>query len=560
MSPMTRNVDDPDPRREASATPPQRFGRLSLAAAVLAGCFAGIAGIVGIAEAGVARAATTTTIDVTTTVDDGPAAKPALCPGSTCSLRDAILYANANPGTTISVPSGVFMLNGTQLSITAGVTVVGAGAGASGTVIEQQAHSGSRVVSIQAGPADVTISGVEMTQGNYSASVSADGGGVYSAGYSGSTVTLSDDLIDHNSTTGLAGASAGASGGGAAGGGVAVGGFGNLALPGTTVTDNTVTAGAGASTGGFGGVATGGGIDFDSTGALSIGAGSSITGNTVAGGEGAPVPVGPPGIDGYSAGGGVAIIDPTVPTSATISDTTISGNSVNGPAGPNATLGQPNGEGGDAQGGGIYTQLDGTVSIIGSTISGNVATAGAEGSGGNPSFGSADASGAGLFVELASAVVEQTTIAGNLANGTAAGAEGRGGGVSIAGPTAIVDSTLADNTAESNGSSNSLGGAIYVTLPTTLAADTIDGNTSNTGSGIFAEQAVSLSSTVIAGASGSGCQLRKTPAAASPEACRTTAATSRTCSSILRLLACDRRHRRRAGRRSVRSRATAARR
>ena len=84
---------------------------------------------------------------VTTTVDDGPAAKPALCPGSTCSLRDAILYANANPGTTISVPSGVFMLNGTQLSITAGVTVVGAGAGASGTVIEQQAHSGSRVVS-----------------------------------------------------------------------------------------------------------------------------------------------------------------------------------------------------------------------------------------------------------------------------------------------------------------------------------------------------------------------------------------------------------------------------
>ena len=107
------------------------YRRIWLTATLVASAYAGAAGM-----AGAARAATT--IDVTTTADDGAAATASLCPGASCSLRDAIAYANANPGTPISVPAGVFELNGTQLSITAGVTIAGAGAGPSGTVIEQQ--------------------------------------------------------------------------------------------------------------------------------------------------------------------------------------------------------------------------------------------------------------------------------------------------------------------------------------------------------------------------------------------------------------------------------------
>ena len=141
--------------------------------------------------------------------------------------------------------------------------------------------------------------------------------------------------------------------------------------------------------------------------------------------------------------------------------------------------------------------------ITGSTVTGNTATAGAEGSGGTPSSGGI-ASGAGVFLETSSAAIRQTTIAGNLSNGTATGAEGRGAGVDISNTTAIVDSTVAGNAAESSASESSPGGAIFTIRPTTLAGDTIDGNSGSWGSGIFAEAAVTIGSTVIAGAGGGG--------------------------------------------------------
>ena len=97
----------------------------------------------GLAVAPVGRVQAASTVNVTTTVDAAPG--PCSTSGTgTCSLRDAVVFANNHPGTTINIQAGTYLLNHVgnfenaaltgDLDITASVTIHGAGQGA--TIID----------------------------------------------------------------------------------------------------------------------------------------------------------------------------------------------------------------------------------------------------------------------------------------------------------------------------------------------------------------------------------------------------------------------------------------
>jgi hypothetical protein len=191
------------------------------------------------------------------------------------------------------------------------------------------------------------------------------------------------------------------------------------------VTGNFVQGGSGSPNAG---AAQGGGIDFPS-GALagSMITNSTIDGNVVQGGAG-----GPSGKGGYAEGGGV-VWEGT--GALVVRDTTISGNSTT------AGAGQP---GGNAYGGGIFGDSD--VVVDGSTIAGDTATGARE-----------FADGGGLYELEATATVINSTVFGNLAQGStgANGGTGRAGGIGADGSTAGLQ--LASDTVDANRASTDAG-------------------------------------------------------------------------------------------------------
>src|SRR5579859_5644067 len=128
-----------------------------------------------------------------------------------CSLRGAIDFANANPGTTIIVPAGTYQLtipttleqgnvNG-DLDVNAtGTTIVGAGAAT--TIIQQTVVD--RVMDINfASAANFTfsISGVTITSGQ---DASGLGGGGFLTGGSANSYTVTNCIFDSNAVNGTA--------------------------------------------------------------------------------------------------------------------------------------------------------------------------------------------------------------------------------------------------------------------------------------------------------------------------------------------------------------------
>jgi len=184
----------------------------------------------------------TITVDRT---DDVFSASTCGAAANDCSLRGAVAYANANPGTTISIPAGTYLLtidgsaegfNGDDsigdLDITASNTsIVGAGAA---TTIIRQTTSNDRVIEVNpfldAGFI-TSISGVTITGGKET--TAACGGGIV-AGSIANDLTVTNSVISGNSATG-----AGTFGGG----GICFTG-GNLTLNGTTLSGNS-TSGSG---------------------------------------------------------------------------------------------------------------------------------------------------------------------------------------------------------------------------------------------------------------------------------------------------------------------------
>jgi Bacterial Ig-like domain (group 2) len=113
-----------------------------------------------------------------------------------CSLRDAVTYANAHAGTTISVPAGTYTLThgdtsdgGSGLVLSASMTILGAGAGS--TIIQANATANTatyRVMHINR--TNVTMQSVTIRNGAGSA-----GGGISSIS---STLTVMNSTLSGN--------------------------------------------------------------------------------------------------------------------------------------------------------------------------------------------------------------------------------------------------------------------------------------------------------------------------------------------------------------------------
>lgn len=139
---------------------------------------------------------------VTTTVFSDP--PPGACATSgtgNCSLREAIIYANAHPGTTIALGTGTYLLTigatgdddvtSGDINITALGTTTIAGAGPDRTIIDATgfpANGTDRVFAVGKG-ATVVLSGMTIRGGN-----AGSGGGINNGG----TLTVSNVILSGN--------------------------------------------------------------------------------------------------------------------------------------------------------------------------------------------------------------------------------------------------------------------------------------------------------------------------------------------------------------------------
>jgi CSLREA domain-containing protein len=314
---------------------------------------------------------------------------------SDCSLREAIIAANANPGAdTITLPAKPYTLTiggagednsaTGDLDIADDVTIDGAGAGQ--TIIKGGAGWDDRIFDIPAWGISVTLNDMTIANGN----VNGYGGGIYH-GNTG-TLTLNNSSVSGNSATG------------GSGGGISHGSGGTFKLNNSIVSGNTAAAGGGissanatvlltnstvsgnTSSNGGGGISSGGG-------SLAV-TGSTISGNTSTG----------------DFGGGIASGDGTL----TVIGSTISGNTAHLNAGGIANIGS-------------------TLTLANSTISGNTATGGA--GGGINNFGAI-----GPF-KVSTATLNNVTIANNSAPA--------GGGIANGGTFKLKNSLIAGNSAGS---------------------------------------------------------------------------------------------------------------
>ncbi len=290
----------------------------------------------------------------------------------------------------------------------------------------------------------------------------ADGGGVFFSGQG--TLTVKDSSISDNVAQGFNGASASPNAGNAIGGGVFVTGPGTVQIIDSTLSNNSALGGVGfspttaGSGGGTGGTGAGGGLLALGNGWSLTFEGDTISGNTAKGGAG--------------------------------------GNGVNGSNG-NGGNGGDGGNGGPADGGGLYVNGSGTLTILNdlaaplddpSTLINNTAEGGDGGTGG---VGGAATSvragnggnggdggrvfGGGLFIT--------GPVTGNIGNTTfyhnsALGGDGAAGG--RAGPTG----SSAGVTGTNGGGGNAFGGGLFFNSGTlTLVNNTVAKNRAYGGTG-----------------------------------------------------------------------------
>jgi CSLREA domain-containing protein len=335
-----------------------------------------LAGVLALVAPAGASAAT---FSVNTTADTVTANGCAPGNPNTCSLREAVIEANATAGAdTITLPAGTYQLTIApaagadphdsatgDLDITDALSIVGADSAT--TIVEAGPTAGSgidKVFSInpQGVPRagfDVSLSGMTIRFGkNNSASGTGDGfGGAldFNAGSDGAgNLTLSHDVITDNATTD------------GDGGGIAAfsaGGTGKVTISDSTVQNNV----ANTSTTGTAGV--GGGLDFGPFMTFSI-SHSQILNNQ------APQTTGARG-----SGGGIYAANPGFGSS--ITDSIVAGNQAAGDGGGLASFRGLSITGGaigfntaGGNGGGILlnTGVEDFTTLTASTISGNGAT------------------------------------------------------------------------------------------------------------------------------------------------------------------------------------------
>lgn len=346
-----------------------------------------------------------------------------------------IAFAPGLTGQTIILTTA----NGGELSINEGVTITGLGA----DLLAVSGGNTSRVFNITDG-IDVEITGLTITDGLTTNTLG--GGAIFNAG----TLTLVGDAIINSTARGGDGAGAEGGGGGGAGLGGGIFNCGDLTLLSSTLSGNQAIGGTGGSggvggTGGSGGGPDGGtGSTLDSgvpgsTGGYASGGGGSYTtlGSGTAGGAG--------GFGGGGGGGG----DPGSPSGG---DGGFGGGS--GGAGDGGSNGGGGGGGGGGFGGALFNADGATLTLINSTLSGNLA---AGGTGGNGAGGSSQAGyggsgyGGALFSNGDTVLITSATIAANSAIAGTGLEPGfaSAGGVFIYDGGAVVNSTIiARNTAD----------------------------------------------------------------------------------------------------------------
>ncbi|MHB8647402.1 MAG: choice-of-anchor Q domain-containing protein [Thermomicrobiales bacterium] len=274
---------------------------------------------------------------------------PGACASSgmgNCSLREAVIFANANPNTPMTImllagiylltigPSGIDSAQTGDLNLTSIVTIIGAGAGS--TIIDGSGMTPARDRILSVENTIATISGVTI-QGGQTAS-STGGGGIVTTN---STPRLTDVVVSNNAATNGKG--------------------GGIAASGTDFTFTNVTLNGNIASG------NGGGLFISNTTVQSVGGG--VTNNHATGAA--------------SAGGGIG----NDGSALTIANATVSGNSAtNGGGIANITGAQTaivtstvSGNRAITNGGGVLNSNGSTMYLQNSTISGNSAATGGSG-------------------------------------------------------------------------------------------------------------------------------------------------------------------------------------
>jgi CSLREA domain-containing protein len=334
-----------------------------------------------------------------------------------CSLRAAIMEANAEPGVdTIVVPAGTFTLTipgidedsaaTGDLDITDGVNIVGAGSNL--TIIQAGANASNgidKVFSINpngASPSfDTLLSNLTIQFGVNTSAISPFGGAFdWDAGTSGTgNITITSCNISNNSisssTFGFA------DGGGGLFSNIVGGTTGTVTISNSTIQNNTAQD-------------TGGGIWVGSTVPLSI-SNTHVLNNQAVG-------------SGAQQGGGILVFGPSGASQSAIHASTISGNKAG------------------AQGGGIYT-TEGLLIDQGTVISNNLSTG--------------DGGGLWSNVTNETTTVSKSTIASNSASGF-------GGGVEVDSNTignnfSMSFTRIAGNAAATGSGLNNAGGSVTAT-------------------------------------------------------------------------------------------------
>ncbi len=114
------------------------------------------------------------------------------------SLRQAVIDANANPGSTIIFSViGVITITGTSMTISATMTIVGPGA----PILNVQRTAGTDRIFIISASSVVNISGLTISRGNVTGN-----GGAISTNTNGITLNISDCIFENNTATNLGGA------------------------------------------------------------------------------------------------------------------------------------------------------------------------------------------------------------------------------------------------------------------------------------------------------------------------------------------------------------------
>jgi len=351
----------------------------------------------------------------------------------TGSLRRAI--EDVDPGGTITIPASVGEIAlDTELVIDKSLTIEGAGLAQ--TAIDAQHHSRAMLLF---GTPDVTVSGVQILDGE----IAVEGGAEVRRGgailVNGGKLILDHDLLVSN----VVDTSVGGHSGNAEGGAIASLLGTELTLRDTTVSDNVTR-------GGITGDASGGGIAAH--GALTVEGGQLEANNA----EGA-----------LDQGGGIYFEGPRL----RLVGLAVMGNG-------DEPLGA---EGASAYGGGIDLAGFSENLISGVTVAENVAD-------GNGTSSSAEgtAVGGGLNAFGSETTIVNSTIVDNtVSTEVDQGGHAIGGGLVIAGPTKILNSTIAGNLSQASGTFLlALGGDVYTDAPlafenSIVAAGTINGEPGN---------------------------------------------------------------------------------